>query len=735
VGSAAGGADVEAQRAHFEVALANIVDAVITTDARGRITYLNRIAESLSGWTMSDAAGRPLKRVFSIIRDDDPGTPIENPIESLRRFPKKSHPTNHAAVLNARSGRVAIEYSAVPLRDSRERFTGAVVVFRDISSRRAVERALQTSEESRAENAEALFEAKERAQVTLNSIGDAVISSNFRGDVTYLNVVAEKMTGWTQTEAAGRALDDVFQLVEVTAREKIHSPSTRAIIEDKTLGLETDCVLIRRDGVELAVEASAAPIHDRQGGVIGAVMVAHDVTAARELSHKLARLALHDSLTDVPNRTLLSDRLEQAIMRAQRSGSSVALLFIDLDRFKHINDSLGHAIGDELLRSVARRLLACVRSSDTVSRQGGDEFLILLADVAHAHDAAVCADKIIQTLGTPHRIGEHDLRLTASIGIATYPDDAADADTLLKNADFAMYQAKYSGRNNYQFFRPEMNANAIERQAVETDLRHAIDRREFLLNYQPKVNLATGAISGVEALIRWQRPQRGLVQPAQFIPIAEESGLIVHIGRWVLEEACRQARAWMDAGLAPIVIAINISAVELRAKDFLDGVRDILRRSRLEPRFLEIELTETFMLQDWKSTADVLRALKALGVKIALDDFGTGYSSLSFMKLFPIDTLKIDQSFVRDMTSDSDDASIVSAVINMGRSLNMSVVAEGIQTREQLAFLQAHHCPEGQGFYFARPVLAPQLASLLSSGGTKPAFADSPLIDAKAKYR
>ena len=247
-----------------------------------------------------------------------------------------------------------------------------------------------------------------------------------------------------------------------------------------------------------------------------------------------------------------------------------------MDRFKHINDSLGHAIGDELLRSVARRLLACVRSSDTVSRQGGDEFLILLADVVHAHDAAVCADKIIQALDAPHRIGEHDLRLTASIGIATYPDDAADAETLLKNADFAMYQAKYSGRNNYQFFKPEMNANAIERQAVETDLRHAIDRHEFVLNYQPKVNLATGAISGVEALIRWQRPQRGLVQPAQFIPIAEESGLILRIGRWVLEEACRQARAWMDAGLAPIVIAINISAVELRAKDFLDGVREIL---------------------------------------------------------------------------------------------------------------------------------------------------------------
>ena len=717
------------------MALANIVDAVITTDARGRITYLNRIAESLSGWTMSDAAGRPLKRVFSIIRDDDAGTPIDDIIGSLRRPPKKSHPTNHAAVLNARSGRVAIEYSAVPLRDSRERFTGAVVVFRDISSRRAVERALQTSEESRAENAAALFEEKERAQVTLNSIGDAVITSNFRGDVTYLNVVAEKMTGWTQLEAAGRALDDVFQLVDAAAREKIPSPSTQAIIEDKTLGLQSDCVLIRRDGVELAVEASAAPIHDRHGGVIGAVMVAHDVTAARELSRRLARLALHDSLTDVPNRALLSDRLEQAIVRAQRTGSSVALLFIDLDRFKHINDSLGHAIGDELLRSVARRLLGCVRSSDTVSRQGGDEFLILLTDVVHAHDAAVCADKIIQALDAPHRIAEHDLRLTASIGIATYPDDAADADTLLKNADFAMYQAKYNGRNNYQFFKPEMNVNAIERQAIETDLRHAVDRHEFLLNYQPKVNLATGEISGVEALIRWQRPQGGLMQPAQFIPIAEESGLILRIGRWVLEEACRQARAWMDSGLAPVVIAINISAVELRAKDFLDGVRDILARSRLEPRFLEIELTETFMLQDWKSTADVLHALKTIGVKIALDDFGTGYSSLSFMRLFPIDTLKIDQSFVRDMTADSGDASIVSAVINMGRSLNMSVVAEGIQTREQLAFLQAHHCPEGQGFYFARPVLAPQLASLLSVGGTAPAFVDSRLLDPKAKYR
>jgi diguanylate cyclase (GGDEF)-like protein len=388
------------------------------------------------------------------------------------------------------------------------------------------------------------------------------------------------------------------------------------------------------------------------------------------------------------------------MMRAHRAGSSVAVLYIDLDRFKHINDSLGHAIGDQLLKSVAERLQTCVRSSDTVSRQGGDEFLVLLADVVHPHDAAFCAEKIIVALDAPHRIAGHDLRITASIGIATFPGDAADAETLLRNADFAMYQAKYTGRNNYQFFRPEMNANAIERQSVETDLRQAIARREFVLNYQPKIDLETGAVVGVEALIRWHRPRHGLVLPARFIPVAEESGLILPIGRWVLDTACQQARAWQDECLAPISIAINVSAVELRAKDFLTNVQQILDQTRLEPRFLELELTETFMMQDWKSTAEILRALKGLGVRIALDDFGTGYSSLSYMKRFPIDALKID----------------------MGRSLNMRVVAEGIQTRDQLQFLKERHCPEGQGFYFAPPVPAHELTGLLVEGVVRTPF-------------
>ena len=717
-------ADAELQQSsehHFQVALAGVTDAVIMTDAVGRVLYLNPAATQLTGRSLSETLGQPLTQALRSLRDER-GAVIEQLFESVRQSGEKIELSRDMALLQPGGLRVPVEGCASPVRDAQGLFSGVALVFRDVEHRRAAERALQSSEESRAENADALFEEKERAQVTLNSIGDAVVSTNFWGRVTYLNIVAERMTGWTQAQASGRAVDDVFRLIDVMSRNPIATPTARAIIENRTVGLAEDCVLIRCDGVELAIETSAAPIHDRQGGVIGAVMVAHDVTIARELSHKLARLALHDSLTDVPNRTLLSDRLDQAMMRAHRGGNSVAVLYIDLDRFKHINDSLGHTVGDQLLKSVAERLQTCVRSSDTVSRQGGDEFLVLLADVVHPHDAALCAEKIILALDMPHRIAGHDLRITASIGIATYPGDAADAEALLRNADFAMYQAKYTGRNNYQFFRPEMNANAIERQSVETDLRQAVGRQEFMLNYQPKIDLETGAVVGVEALIRWHRPRHGVVLPARFIPVAEESGLILPIGRWVLDTACRQARAWQNEGLAPISIAINVSAVELRAKDFLTNVQQILEQTRLEPRFLEIELTETFMMQDWKSTAEILRALKGLGVRIALDDFGTGYSSLSYMKRFPIDALKIDQSFVRDMTTDSDDASIVSAVIDMGRSLNMRVVAEGIQTQDQLQFLKDRHCPEGQGFYFAPPVPAEQLTSLLSNGSVKRPF-------------
>jgi diguanylate cyclase (GGDEF)-like protein/PAS domain S-box-containing protein len=565
----------------------------------------------------------------------------------------------------------------------------------------------------RAAIAEALFDEKERAQVTLNSIGDAVMSTDVWGQVTYLNIVAEKLTGWSREEAEGHPVAEVFRIIDAATGKAAQNPMALAIRENKTVALTPNCVLIRRDGVEAAIEDSTAPIHDRRGQVTGAVMVFHDVGKARALASKMSHLAQHDSLTDLPNRILFSDRLTEAIAAGHRYRRELAVLFVDLDRFKHINDSVGHAIADRLLQSVARRLHACVRASDTVSRQGGDEFVILLSEMTRAQDAAVSAEKILLAVRTPHRIDQYDLHVTASIGIATYPDDGTDAETLMKSADFAMYHAKDSSRNNYQFFKPDMNKRAVERQSLEGDLRLALEERQFQLHYQPKMCLETGAIMGVEALIRWYHPQRGLVPPVQFIPVAEECGVIVPIGRWVLREACRQTRAWMDAGLPRIRIAVNVSTVELREKDFVAAVRAILTETGLEPRFLELELTETFLMQDAKATAAVLQALKDLGVNLALDDFGTGYSSLSHLKRLPIDTLKIDQSFVRDLATDADDASIVSAVISMGENLHIRVVAEGVETREQLAFLQEHSCPEGQGYYFSRPVVAGQLTQLL----------------------
>jgi diguanylate cyclase (GGDEF)-like protein/PAS domain S-box-containing protein len=595
-------------------------------------------------------------------------------------------------------------------------------LFKDLLEAYPLRKAVESMIE-RAANVEALFEEKERAQVTLNSIGDAVVSTDVSGHITYLNAIAERLTGWANDEALGRSLEEVLRIVDATTREATPSPLMLAIANNKHVALAPNCVLLRRDGAEAAIEDTTAPIHNRRGQVTGAVMVFHDVSAARAMTLQMSYLAQHDSLTDLPNRILLNDRLSEAIELSTRHRRKLAVLFLDLDRFKNINDSLGHIVGDGLLQSVGRRLFTCVRSSDTVSRLGGDEFVVLLWEVNHAQDAAITADKILHALREPHQVSGHELHITGSIGIVTYPDDGADAESLLKKADVAMYHAKDSGRDSYQFFKPDMNVHAMERQSLEDSLRHAIERCELSLHYQPKMNLATGTIIGVEALIRWCHPQRGLVPPVQFIAVAEDSGLIVPIGRWVLREACRQARAWQIAGLPPMCMAINISAVELCTPGFVAGVRTTLEQTNLEPRYLELELTETALLEDSRSVAEVLKELKDIGVLLALDDFGTGYSSLSHLKRFPIDALKIDRSFVHDLTTGEDDAGIVTAVIGLGRTLHMRVVAEGVETREQLAILQHHGCPQGQGYYFSRPVPAVKFAHLLKHGARAIEFA------------
>jgi diguanylate cyclase (GGDEF)-like protein/PAS domain S-box-containing protein len=569
----------------------------------------------------------------------------------------------------------------------------------------------------RAAYSEALFEENERAQTTLNSIGDAVVSTDVAGQITYLNEVAEELTGWSQKDAVGRPLEEVFRIIDGVTRQTVKNPMMLAIRSNSTVMLAPNCVLVRRDGGEAAVDDSTAPIHDPRGAVTGAVMVLHDATAARAMTCKMSYLAQHDGLTDLPNRTLLNDRLSEAITLSERHQRRLAVLFLDLDHFKHINDSLGHALGDRLLQSVARRLVPCVRSSDTVGRYGGDEFLLLLWEMRHAEDAALTAANILEALRQPHHIGEHELHITGSIGIVTYPEDGTDADTLMKKVDLALYHAKETGRDSYQFFKPEMNARAIQRRSLEHDLRHAIERRQLVLHYQTKLNLATGEIIGAEALLRWHHPQRGLVLPGEFLAIAEDSGLIVPIGRWVLREACRQARTWQAAGLPPLCIATNISDMELRSPGFVADLGAALTQTGLEPRHLELEINETGLLKDSRSVADVLKELKEIGVLLALDDFGTGYSSLSHLKHLPIDAFKIDQSFVRNLTTDEDGTGFVAALIAMGKSLHKRVVAEGVETREQLEILQQHGCPEGQGYYFCRPVPAEEFGELLEHDG------------------
>jgi diguanylate cyclase (GGDEF)-like protein/PAS domain S-box-containing protein len=560
-----------------------------------------------------------------------------------------------------------------------------------------------------------LFNEKERAQVTLNSIGDAVISTDIHGNVTYLNVVAEHMTGWTRGEAVGRPFDVVFQIIDGDTHKPSSNPMALAIQQDRTVGLNANCILVRRDGYECAIEDSAAPIHDRDGQVTGAVIVFHDVSMARSMVLEMSHLAQHDALTDLPNRLLLNDRLAQAISLARRNQHQLAILYLDLDGFKNINDSLGHTVGDKLLQSISLCLSAVVRKSDTVSRQGGDEFVILLPEVAHAADAAVTAEKILSEISKTHSIGEQHLHVTVSIGISTYPGNGEDAENLIKNADTAMYHAKQSGRNNYQFFKPDMSLRAVERQSLEGQLRYALERHELLLQYQPKVNLKTGAIVGVEALLRWQHPERGLLLPGQFLTIAEDTGMIIAIGQWVLREACRQTREWLDAGLLVVPVAVNISSLEFRSEQFLDHVQAALKDTCLDPRYLELELTETVLMRHTESTTYMLGRLKAIGVRLAVDDFGTGYSSLSYLTRFPIDSLKLDQSFVRNIITGSNDAIVISSVISMAKSLKQSVIAEGVETLEQVAFLQAHGCDEGQGYYFSRPAAAQQFVHLLET--------------------
>ena len=456
--------------------------------------------------------------------------------------------------------------------------------------------------------------------------------------------------------------------------------------------------------------------------VIDSHLASHTAGLTRSLrraNEQLHHLVLHDNLTRLPNRTLLEDRITQAISSAQGLGKLFAVMLLDLDRFKTINDSLGHHYGDKLLQAVAQRLTETLRAEDTVARIGGDEFVVLLKEIAEPQAAANIAQKLLTALSEPFYIEDQEQNMSSSIGISIYPNDGLDLRALMVNADGAMYHAKKMGRNNYQFFTREMTAVAGARLELEKSLRRAMENREFELHYQPKVNVKSGAVTAMEALIRWRDPQKGLISPVEFIPLAEELGLIIPLGAWVLITACQQNKQWQAAGLPKIRVAVNLSAVQFRQKNLVEFISQVLEDTGLDASFLELEVTESVIMQNAEEATLVLEKLHAKGIHISIDDFGTGYSSLSYLKRFPLDTLKIDRSFVRDISSDPDDAAIVKSVIALAHSLRLGVIAEGVETEEQLAFLSALGCDEYQGYYRSRPVPAEEFAQLLrESDGT-----------------
>ncbi len=470
----------------------------------------------------------------------------------------------------------------------------------------------------------------------------------------------------------------------------------------------------KKDGTIYYEEKTISPLRDDNGKIYNFVSVGKDITERMQTQERLHFLAHHDLLTELPNRAMLIERLNHAINRTQSTNEPLAVIFLDLDRFKIINDTLGHNAGDQLLQKVADRLRPCVRKRDTVARIGGDEFVILLENIKDIASITSVASNLLDTLAQPFLLEGRELFVTSSIGIGVYPQDGEDSNTLLKNADTAMYRAKEHGRNNYQFYSADMSTRSLEKLTLETDLRHALDRDQFKLFYQPLVDLKNGMIVGLESLLRWQHPELGLISPDDFIPILEETGLIITVGEWVLRTACGQNRQWQNSGLPTLPVSVNLSARQFSETNLAEQISTILKETQLAPTCLHLEITESVIMNNAASTYNILDELNRLGVHLAVDDFGTGYSSLSYLKRFPIDVLKIDRSFVRDITTDPDDASIVSTVITLAHSLKLKVVAEGVETEEQALFLRNGSCDIAQGYLYSKPIPAQEMMTLLT---------------------
>jgi diguanylate cyclase (GGDEF)-like protein/PAS domain S-box-containing protein len=540
-------------------------------------------------------------------------------------------------------------------------------------------------------------------------------TSSDANPIIYVNPAFERITGYPLAEAAGRSMhfllgNDQEQLsfMEISAALHEHREGSAVL----------RCY--RRDGTLFWNELTVSPVKDDVGRVANFVWVITDVTEREQHEELLEYQANHDALTGLPNRNLLADRITQALANARRYGQRLAVLFIDLDNFKFVNDSLGHALGDRMLVILADRLQKSIRSADTVARYGGDEFVIVISCLDRDDDAVTVANNVQAQISQPLTIDGYEFGITCSIGISLFPKDGDSVETLLKNADAAMYRAKEQSRNTFQFYTSEMNDRVVERMLLERHLRHALEQDEFEVHYQPQVDLATGRVCGVEALLRWRNPELGMVSPGRFIPLAEETGLIVPIGEWVLRTCCRQNKLWQNAGLPHLPISVNLSARQLQKRELCRIIEETLLETGLEPHYLELELVESMVTRDVEGAAAIMKELKGLGVQLAMDDFGTGYSSLSYLKRFPFDRLKIDLSFVRDIITDPESAAIARAIIAMAHNLNLRAIAEGVETREQLEYLRQHGCDEIQGFYVSRPLNAADLEALFRAEGHTP---------------
>lgn len=672
---------IQKSQEELESILRNMQDTIYRIDSDGNFSHVSGAVERLLGFTKQELLGRRVAEFYVV-----PGA-RERLLDTLQKADGEIE--NYEILLRHKSGApVWVSINAHYLRDDSGNVVGIEGTTRNVTRLKEAEEQMRTLSSA------------------LEQTADLVMIADDKGIITYINAAFEKTTGYSASEALGMSTNLLRSGKQSTEFYKRLWQTIRA-------GNSFSDVFInrRKDGELYYEEKTITPLCNTDGTITHFVSTGKDISDRMQTQERLRFMAHHDALTELPNRTLFLDRLKQSIARARWHERKVAVMFMDLDRFKIINDTLGHNIGDQLLVKLTQRLGSSVRAGDTVARFGGDEFAILLDDIASEQDIAHVAKKILSSLAPVFHIEKRELFVTASIGVSIFPSDGEDSEALLRNADVAMYRAKDLGRNNFQFYSSEMSARAFERLSLENSLRYALKRNEFFLAYQPQYDARSGKPVGVEALLRWQHPELGLVMPNDFVMLLEETGLIVPVGEWVLQEACRQAKAWHDGGIN-LKIAVNLSGRQFNDPDFLECVQRILNESKIKPELLELELTESLLMRNASMTIHALDTLKNMGVRLAIDDFGTGYSSLSYLRRFPIRTLKIDRSFVRDVIKDPDDTAIATAIIVMAQSLYLEVVAEGVETEEQLIFLQSLDCHLIQGFYFSAAVSATAIEAL-----------------------